>query len=32
VLRDIMERFPEELASAVAGVFPRGDPYTVVWD
>jgi hypothetical protein len=32
VLRDIMERFPEELASAVAGVFPRGDPYTTMWD
>jgi hypothetical protein len=27
-----MERFPEELAGAVAGVFPRADPYTAVWD
>jgi hypothetical protein len=32
VLRDILERFLEELASAVAGIFPRGDPYTTVWD
>jgi len=32
VLRDIMERFPQELAHAFAGVFPRGDPYTSVWD
>jgi hypothetical protein len=27
-----MERFPKELASAVVGVFPRGDPYTAMWD
>jgi len=32
VLRDLMERFPQELAHAFAGVFPRGDPYTSVWD
>jgi len=32
VLRDIMERFPQELADAFAGVFPRGDPYTSVCD
>jgi len=32
VLRDIMERFPQEVAHAFAGVFPRGDPYTSVWD
>ena len=32
VLRDLMERFPQELAHAFAGVFPRGDPYTLVWD
>jgi len=32
VLRDIMERFLQELAHAFAGVFPRGDPYTLVWD
>jgi len=32
VLRDIMERFPQELAHAFIGVFLRGDPYTVVWD
>jgi hypothetical protein len=31
VLRDIMERSPEELASAITGVFPRGDPYTAMW-
>ena len=27
-----MERFPQELAHAFAGVFPQGDPYTLVWD
>jgi len=27
-----MERFPQELAHAFAGVFPRGDPYTSMWD
>jgi hypothetical protein len=27
-----MVRFLEELAGAVAGVFPRVDPYTAVWD
>ena len=27
-----MERFPQELAHAFAGVFPRSDPYTTVWD
>jgi hypothetical protein len=27
-----MERFLEELAGAVARVFPRADPYTTVWD
>jgi len=27
-----MERFPQELAKAFTGVFPRGDPYTLVWD
>jgi len=32
VLRDLMERFPQELAHAFTGVFPRGDPYTSVWD
>jgi hypothetical protein len=32
VLRDIMERFPDKLACAVARVFSRADPYTVVWD
>jgi len=32
VLRDIMERFPQELAYAFAGVFPQGDPYTSVSD
>jgi len=32
VLRDIMERFLQELAHAFAGVFPQGDPYTSVWD
>ena len=32
VLRDIMERFSQELAHAFARVFPLGDPYTLVWD
>jgi len=32
VLRDMMERFPQELAHAFTGVFPRGDPYTSVWE
>ena len=32
ILRDIMDRFPQELATAVAGVFPRGDLTTAVWD
>ena len=32
ILRDIMDRFPQELATAIAGVFPRGDPATAVWD
>jgi len=27
-----MEMFPQELAHAFDGVFPRGDPYTSVWD
>jgi len=27
-----MERFPQELAQAFAGVFPWGDLYTSVWD
>jgi hypothetical protein len=31
MLRDIMERFLEDLVGAVAGVFSRGDPYTAVW-
>ena len=32
VLRDIMEWFPQELAHAYVGVFPRGDPNTAMWD
>jgi hypothetical protein len=32
VLQDIMERFLKESAGVVAGVFPRADPYTTVWD
>jgi hypothetical protein len=31
VLRDIMESSLEVLARTLAGVFPRGDPYTLVW-
>jgi hypothetical protein len=26
ILRDIMDRFPQELAAAIVGVFPRGTP------
>jgi hypothetical protein len=26
VIRDIMSRFPNELAAALAGTFPRDDP------
>jgi hypothetical protein len=32
VLQEIMERFLGELAIAIARVFPRGDPYTSVWN
>jgi len=32
VLQDIMERFPGELANAMPGVFPRGDPYGSIWE
>jgi len=32
VLRDLMVTFPQELAHAFGGVFPRGDPYTSVWE
>jgi hypothetical protein len=28
ILRDIMDRFPQELAAAIVGVFPRGNPST----
>ena len=31
ILRDIMDRFPQELAAALAGVFPRGNPSTDSW-
>ena len=31
ILRDIMDRFPQELAAAIVGVFPRGDPSTNSW-
>jgi hypothetical protein len=30
-LRDIMGRFPQELAAAIVGVFPRGNPSTDSW-
>ena len=26
ILRDIMDRFPQELAAALVGAFPRGNP------
>ena len=31
ILRDIMDRFPQELAAAIVGVFLRGDPSTDLW-
>jgi hypothetical protein len=31
VLRNIMDRFPQELAAVMAGVFPRGNPSTDSW-
>jgi hypothetical protein len=31
ILRDIMERFPQELATTIVGVFPRGNPSTNSW-
>jgi hypothetical protein len=31
ILRDIMDRFPQELVAAMAGVFPRDNPSTDSW-
>jgi hypothetical protein len=31
ILRDIMDRFPQELAVAIVGVFLRGNPSTNSW-
>jgi hypothetical protein len=31
ILRDIMDRFPQELAAAIVGVFPRDNPSTDSW-
>jgi hypothetical protein len=31
ILRDIMDRFPQELAAAIVRVFPRGNPSTDSW-
>jgi hypothetical protein len=31
ILRDIIDRFPQELAAAMARVFPRGNPSTDSW-
>jgi hypothetical protein len=31
VIRDIMSRFPNELAAALAGTFPRDDPHDAIW-
>ena len=31
ILRDIMDRFPQELAATLVGVFPRGNPSTDSW-
>jgi hypothetical protein len=31
VIRDIMSRFPNEVAAALAGTFPRDDPCDAIW-
>jgi hypothetical protein len=31
VIRDIMSRFPNEMAAALAGTFPRDDPRDAIW-
>jgi hypothetical protein len=31
ILRDIMDRFPQELVAAIVGVFSRGNPSTDSW-
>ena len=31
VIRDIMSRFPRELAAALASTFPRDDPRDAIW-
>jgi hypothetical protein len=31
VIRDIMSRFPSELAAALASTFPRDDPGDAIW-
>jgi hypothetical protein len=31
VIGDIMSRFPNELAAALAGTFPRDDPRDAIW-
>jgi hypothetical protein len=31
VIRDIMSRFPNELAVALADTFLRDDPHDVIW-
>jgi hypothetical protein len=31
ILRDIMDHFPQELAAAIVGVFPWGNPSTDSW-
>jgi hypothetical protein len=31
ILRDIMDCFPQELAIAIVGVFPKGNPSTDSW-
>jgi hypothetical protein len=31
IIRDIMSRFPNELAAALAGTFPRDDPRNAIW-
>jgi hypothetical protein len=31
IIRDIMSRFPNELAATLAGTFPRDDPRDAIW-
>jgi hypothetical protein len=32
ILHDLLDRFPREIATAMPGVFPRGDIFNPKWD